>query len=185
MASARPPGCSEVARAAGPVSRRRGRARPPSRRHARAARRRTRAARPDPVSLLLHMTTEADRLRALRAAQAPRPRGTARLRRLRPSREDVEDTNGRWLGGRLGIFERADWDEERRAALSVRRGEEWSTMHTRLALAGGVAAPARSGGLRDRGGMGLVRPRAVHRGRRRRLRGGPSGRVESAHALGV
>ena len=46
-----------------------------------------------------------------------------------PSAEDVEDTHGRWLEREPGIFERADWDEsERTLTLSVRRGEEASTM---------------------------------------------------------
>ena len=46
-----------------------------------------------------------------------------------PSSEDVEDTHGRWLEREPGIFERADWDEgERTLTLSVRRGEEASTM---------------------------------------------------------
>ena len=43
--------------------------------------------------------------------------------------EDVEDTHGRWLEREPGIFERADWDEdERTLTLSVRRGDEASTM---------------------------------------------------------
>ena len=39
----------------------------------------------------------------------------------RPSRDDIEETHGRWLEREPGIWERADWDErERRLTLSVR-----------------------------------------------------------------
>jgi hypothetical protein len=41
-----------------------------------------------------------------------------------PSREDIEETDGRWLEREAGIFERADWDEEARTlTLSVRSGD--------------------------------------------------------------
>jgi SAM-dependent methyltransferase len=83
-----------------------------------------------PFRSLLHMTTEADRLRALRAArELLLPTGRLVFDVFAPSREDVEDTHGRWLEREAGIFERADWDEgERTLTLSVRRGEEASTM---------------------------------------------------------
>jgi SAM-dependent methyltransferase len=83
-----------------------------------------------PFRSLLHMTTEADRLRALTAARALlRPRGRLVFDVFAPSRADVEDTHGRWLEREPGIFERADWDEGTRTlTLSVRRGEEASTM---------------------------------------------------------
>ena len=84
-----------------------------------------------PFRSLLHMTTESDRLRALRAARELLvPGGRLVFDVFAPSREDVEDTHGRWLEREAGIFERADWDEgERTLTLSVRRGEEASTMH--------------------------------------------------------
>ena len=84
-----------------------------------------------PFRSLLHMTTEADRLRALEAArELLLPDGRLIFDVFAPSREDVEDTHGRWLEREAGIFERADWDEgERTLTLSVRRGEEASTMH--------------------------------------------------------
>ena len=84
-----------------------------------------------PFRSLLHMTSEADRLRALRAARSVlSPGGRLVFDVFAPSREDVEDTNGRWLEREPGIFERADWDEgSRTLTLSVRRGEEASTMH--------------------------------------------------------
>ena len=83
-----------------------------------------------PFRSLLHMTTEADRLRALAAAnELLLPGGRLVFDVFAPSSEDVEDTHGRWLEREPGIFERADWDEgERTLTLSVRRGEEASTM---------------------------------------------------------
>ena len=83
-----------------------------------------------PFRSLLHMTTEADRLAALGAARELLvPGGRLVFDVFAPSREDVEDTHGRWLEREPGIFERADWDEgERTLTLSVRRGEEASTM---------------------------------------------------------
>jgi SAM-dependent methyltransferase len=83
-----------------------------------------------PFRSLLHMTTEADRLRALIAArELLLPGGRLVFDVFAPSREDVEDTHGRWLEREPGIMERADWDESRRTlTLSVRRGDEASTM---------------------------------------------------------
>jgi len=83
-----------------------------------------------PFRSLLHMTTETDRLRTLAAAnELLLPDGRLVFDVFAPSREDVEDTHGRWLEREPGIFERADWDEgERTLTLSVRRGEEASTM---------------------------------------------------------
>ena len=83
-----------------------------------------------PFRSLLHMTTEPDRLRALAAAnELLLPGGRLVFDVFAPSSEDVADTHGRWLEREPGIFERADWDEgERTLTLSVRRGEEASTM---------------------------------------------------------
>lgn len=84
-----------------------------------------------PFRSLLHMTTESERVRALRAARDLLvPGGRLVFDVFAPSAEDVEDTHGRWLEREPGIFERADWDEgERTLTLSVRRGDEASTMH--------------------------------------------------------
>jgi SAM-dependent methyltransferase len=84
-----------------------------------------------PFRSLLHMTTETERLRALRAArELLAPGGRLVFDVFAPSPDDVEDTHGRWLEREPGIFERADWDEgERTLTLSVRRGDEASTMH--------------------------------------------------------
>jgi SAM-dependent methyltransferase len=83
-----------------------------------------------PFRSLLHMTTEADRLRALTAARELLvPDGRLVFDVFAPSSEDVEDTHGQWLEREPGIFERADWDQDTRTlTLSVRRGDEASTM---------------------------------------------------------
>jgi SAM-dependent methyltransferase len=83
-----------------------------------------------PFRSLLHMTTEHDRERALEAArELLLPGGRLVFDVFAPSAEDIEATHGRWLEREPGIFERADWDEgERTLTLSVRRGEEASTM---------------------------------------------------------
>ncbi len=83
-----------------------------------------------PFRSLLHMTTDAERRRALAAVfSLLEPGGRLVFDVFAPSKEDVEATHGRWLEREPGIFERADWDEgERTLTLSVRRGEEASTM---------------------------------------------------------
>ncbi len=83
-----------------------------------------------PFRSLLHMTSEHDRLRALAAAnELLLPEGRLVFDVFAPSSEDVEDTHGRWIEREPGIFERADWDQgERTLTLSVRRGDEASTM---------------------------------------------------------
>ena len=83
-----------------------------------------------PFRSLLHMTTERDRERALGAARSLLlPGGRLVFDVFAPSSEDIEATHARWLEREPGIFERADWDEgERTLTLSVRRGEEATTM---------------------------------------------------------
>ena len=78
-----------------------------------------------PFRSLLHMRSEADKLAALRAARALLvPDGRLVFDVFAPSREDIEETHGRWLEREPGIFERADWNEETRTiTLSVRRDE--------------------------------------------------------------
>jgi len=78
-----------------------------------------------PFRSLLHMTTEDEKLRALRAAHGLlEPGGRFVFDVFSPSREDIEETDGRWLEREPGIFERADWDESSRTlSLSVRSGE--------------------------------------------------------------
>jgi len=82
-----------------------------------------------PFRSLLHMESETEKLRALRAARALlEPEGRFVYDVFAPSREDIEETDGRWLEREPGIFERADWDEESRTlSLSVRAGDETAT----------------------------------------------------------
>jgi SAM-dependent methyltransferase len=78
-----------------------------------------------PFRSLLHMRSEADKLAALRAARVLLvPDGRLVFDVFAPSREDIEETHGRWLEREPGIFERADWDESARTmTLSVRSNE--------------------------------------------------------------
>jgi len=75
-----------------------------------------------PFRSLLHMETEDEKLRALRAARSLlEPAGRFVFDVFSPSREDIAETDGRWLEREPGIFERADWDEgSRTLTLSVR-----------------------------------------------------------------
>ncbi|HEX4745542.1 MAG TPA: class I SAM-dependent methyltransferase, partial [Gaiellaceae bacterium] len=68
-----------------------------------------------PFRSLLHMETEAEKLRALRAAHALlEPDGRFVFDVFAPSREDIEQTHDRWLEREPGIWERAVWDETSR-----------------------------------------------------------------------
>ena len=75
-----------------------------------------------PFRTLLHMETENEKLRALRAARSLlEPDGSFVFDVFAPSREDILETDGLWLEREPGIFERADWDEASRTlSLSVR-----------------------------------------------------------------
>ncbi len=75
-----------------------------------------------PFRSLLHMETETEKLRALRAARGLlEPGGSFVFDVFAPSPEDLAETDGRWLEREPGIFERADWDEASRTLrLSVR-----------------------------------------------------------------
>jgi hypothetical protein len=75
------------------------------------------------------METDVDRRAALRAARKHlAPQGRFVFDVFAPSREDIEETDGRWLEREPGIFERADWDlRTRTLALSVRGSEEATT----------------------------------------------------------
>ena len=75
-----------------------------------------------PFRSLLHMESEDEKLRALRAArELLLGDGRFVFDVFSPSREDIADTNGSWLEREPGIFERADWDEgSRTLTLSVR-----------------------------------------------------------------
>ncbi len=75
-----------------------------------------------PFRSLLHMPNDAEKVRALSAARdLLEPDGLLVFDVFAPSREDIEETDGRWLEREPGIFERADWDEASRTlSLSVR-----------------------------------------------------------------
>ncbi|MGH3134696.1 MAG: class I SAM-dependent methyltransferase [Gaiellaceae bacterium] len=77
-----------------------------------------------PFRSLLHMETEAEKLRALAAARSLLERdGSFVFDVFAPSREDIEQTHDRWLEREPGIFERAVWDEgSRTLSLSIRSG---------------------------------------------------------------
>jgi len=82
-----------------------------------------------PFRTLLHMEAEDEKLRALRAARGLlAARGRFVFDVFSPSREDIEETHGRWLEREPEIFERADWDEGARTlSLSVRSGDVITT----------------------------------------------------------
>jgi SAM-dependent methyltransferase len=78
-----------------------------------------------PFRSLLHMQSEAEKLRALRAARSLlEPPGAFVFDVFAPNAEDIEETHGRWLEREPGIFELAVWDEDTRTlSLSVRSGD--------------------------------------------------------------
>jgi hypothetical protein len=75
------------------------------------------------------METEEEKARALRAARSLLlSDGRFVFDVFAPSREDIEETNGRWLEREPGIYERADWDESSRTlSLSVRSDDAETT----------------------------------------------------------
>ena len=82
-----------------------------------------------PFRSLLHLETEEGKLRALVAARSLLETGGRFVFDVfSPSREDIEETDGRWLEREPGIWERADWDEPARTlSLSVRSGDAVTT----------------------------------------------------------
>jgi SAM-dependent methyltransferase len=78
-----------------------------------------------PFRSLLHMGSEAEKLRALRAARTLlEAEGRFVFDVFAPSRADIEETHGRWLEREPGIFELALWNEGARTlSLSVRSDE--------------------------------------------------------------
>jgi SAM-dependent methyltransferase len=83
-----------------------------------------------PFRAYLHLHGEAERLQALRAAyDLLVPGGRLVFDVFTPSREDIEETHGRWLEREPGIFERADWDTAKRVlTLSLRGPDSETTM---------------------------------------------------------
>jgi SAM-dependent methyltransferase len=81
-----------------------------------------------PFRSLLHLWTDEERLLALSAAYGLLEEGGRFVFDVfAPSRADVEETHGRWLEREPGIWERADWDLERRVLTLSVRGEAGET----------------------------------------------------------
>jgi SAM-dependent methyltransferase len=81
-----------------------------------------------PFRSLLHLETDADRLTTLAAARRLLlPGGRLVFDVFAPSLEDVEETHARWLEREPGIWERADWDLERRVLTLWVRGRKGAT----------------------------------------------------------
>jgi SAM-dependent methyltransferase len=77
-----------------------------------------------PFRAFLHLESDGERLDALRAVyRLLVPDGRLVFDVFAPSKEDIEETNGRWLEREPGIWERADWDLERRVLTLAVRGE--------------------------------------------------------------
>ena len=86
-----------------------------------------------PFRSLLHMETDADRRAVVRAVhRLLGPGGRFVFDVFWPGADDIAETHGRWLEREPGIFERADWDEERRTLILRVRGEG---MESELSLA--------------------------------------------------
>ena len=83
-----------------------------------------------PFRSYLHLRDDEERLEALHAArELLRPEGRLVFDVFTPSREDIEETHGRWIQREPGIDERADWDtDEQTLTLSVRGPSGESTM---------------------------------------------------------
>jgi SAM-dependent methyltransferase len=83
-----------------------------------------------PFRALLHMSDDGERLQALRAArEVLLPGGRLVFDVFAPGKRDIEETHGRWLEREPEIFERADWDEQKRTlTLSVRGPDGESTL---------------------------------------------------------
>jgi ubiquinone/menaquinone biosynthesis C-methylase UbiE len=82
-----------------------------------------------PFRSLLHMESEADKLRALRAVRRMVGSGGRFVFDVfSPSDDDIAETHDLWLEREPGIFERALWDESTRTlVLSVRSGDVTET----------------------------------------------------------
>ena len=83
-----------------------------------------------PFRSFLHLHTDADRRKTLRAVhKLLQPGGLFVFDVFAPSREDIADTNDRWLEREPGIWERAVWDEDTHTlTLTVRDAEVESTL---------------------------------------------------------
>jgi SAM-dependent methyltransferase len=81
-----------------------------------------------PFRAFLHLQSDEERLDALRGVyRLLLAGGRLVFDVFEPSREDVEETNGRWLEREPGIWERADWDLQQRVLTLSVRGESGET----------------------------------------------------------
>ena len=83
-----------------------------------------------PFRAFLHLSTDEDRLEALQSARTLlRPGGRLIFDVFKPSQDDIDETDGRWIEREPGIDERADWDmNEQTLTLAVRGPSGGSTM---------------------------------------------------------
>ena len=83
-----------------------------------------------PFRAFLHLSDDAARLEALRATRSLLvPDGRLVFDVFAPSRDDIEETHGRWIEREPEIFERADWDlGAQTLTLSVRGPQGESSM---------------------------------------------------------
>ena len=83
-----------------------------------------------PFRAYLHLEDDDARLEALAAARGLLvPGGRLIFDVFRPSRDDIDETHGRWIEREPGIEERADWDlTEQTLTLSVRDATSETTM---------------------------------------------------------
>jgi SAM-dependent methyltransferase len=83
-----------------------------------------------PFRSYLHLRDDSERLLALRASrELLQSDGRLVFDVFTPSREDIEETHGRWIEREPGIDERADWDlTAQTLTLSVRGPQGSSTM---------------------------------------------------------
>ena len=101
-----------------------------------------------PFRALLHLGSEEARREALAGVRELLvPGGRFVFDVFAPSAQDVEETHGRWLEREPGIWERADWDLERRVLTLSVRGDGGETA-MRLAW---ISAPEWRGLLEESG----------------------------------
>jgi SAM-dependent methyltransferase len=84
-----------------------------------------------PFRAYLHLASDEERLEALAAArELLEPGGRLVFDVFAPSREDIEETHGRWIEREPGIDERADWDLEAQTLTLSVRGEQGASSMT-------------------------------------------------------